>query len=306
MILEDYGWDSWFDEQYKSLNLNLKTGRVVGNSEFYKVVCEDGVIEAEISQRLFYATASDSELPVPGDWVLIISDDSDSGYSIYDLLPRRSFLALPDSENPEEEVPVVANVDYILAAVPAGTDIDASVVEKLTDTSREWGAEPLFISYGKTSACEEMDRLRKAAGDAGIIFIDSIDKNGLDELIKELTPRKTYAVTGVISDDVSAIITYLTDGEIFSGDDSNEPGKNVLRLLPSSAILFGIPLAGGSGFFSDDYDGEDYGDIIEIAGLCRFNDCRHINEPGCAVLKAVDNGEIDYDYYRAFLKALDN
>jgi len=310
MILEDYGWDSWFDDQYKSLNMHLKTGRVVGNTEKYRVVCEEGIIDAGISHRLLYSTASDSELPVPGDWVLIISDESDSGYSIYDLLPRRSFLALYDDENPEEFIPAAANVDYVLAAIPAGTGLDPSIVENLTSICRDWGAEPIFICYGKSSGKKEQENFKKAAGDAGIIFIDSIDKDGLQKLNTAMAPRKTYAVTGVNTDDVSAIISYLTDGEIFENSTvkSNAPDYNmeqgVLHLLPSSAILLGIPIPGDTGFFAGDYDGNEFGDLAEIANLCRFNDCRHINEPGCAVLEAVDNGEIDYDYYKEFMKEL--
>ncbi len=318
MKLEDYGWDSWFDDQYKSLNMHLKTGRVVGNSEIYKVVCEDGVIDAGISDRLFYSTSSDSELPVPGDWVLIISDESSSGYSIYDLLPRRSFLTLPDEENPHEQVPAAANVDFILAAIPAGDGIDPSMVEILTDISRDWGAEPLFICYGKPKNKSEQESFKKAAGDTGIIFIDSIDNSGLAKLTELLSPRKTYAVTGVNAGDVSTIISHLTDGEVFVNgvrDDNaaaNDIGKGVLHILPSSALLLSVPIqvdavilnGNNSGENSTNSEDDEFGDIIELAGLCRFSDCRHVNEPGCAILEAIDNGELDYDYYKAFMKAL--
>ncbi|PKL16881.1 MAG: hypothetical protein CVV49_13885 [Spirochaetae bacterium HGW-Spirochaetae-5] len=308
MILEDYGWDSWFDDQYKSLNMHLTIGRVVGNSEIYKIVCEDGVIDARISERLFYSTSSDSELPVPGDWVLVISDDSDSGYSIYDLLPRRSFLTLPDGDDPEELIPAAANVDYILAALPASEDIAVSIVENLAEVSREWGAEPVFLCYGDTSGKNVKDNFAEAAGDAPVIFIDSIDKSALSKLNEALTPRKTYAVTGVNPHDVSAIISYLTDGEV-SADSADEVGSGmeVLHLLPSSAILYSAPLPGDSRILNGNHDSEeseDFGDIIAIADQCRFNDCRHQNEPGCAILEAIDNGELDYDYYRAYLKAL--
>jgi len=316
MKLEDYGWDSWFDDQYKSLNMHLKAGRVVGNSEIYRIACEDGIIDARVSDRLFYSTASDSELPVPGDWVLIISDDSDSGYSIYDLLPRRSFLVLPDRENTDDQIPAAANVDFILAAVPAGNDLDPSIVEKLTDTSREWGAEPLFICYGNGAGTGGKEKFEKAAGDAGIIFIDSIDSSGLGKLNEALAPRKTYAVTGVNVEDVSAIISFLTDGEVFYNsrpdekDLNNEVDKGVLHVLPSSAILLNVPLpvdvefSGGNNDADEYTEGDDFADILETADLCRFKDCRHINEPGCAVLDALDNGELDFDYYKSFMKAL--
>lgn len=313
MILEDYGWDSWFDDQYKSLNVHLKAGRVVGNSEIYRIVCDEGLIDARISDRLFYSTTSDSELPVPGDWVLVISDDSDSGYSIYDLLPRRSFLAVPDDENPEEEIPAAANVDYILVAIPSGDNLDPRTVENLTDISRDWGAEPLFICYGEITGKDEMESLKNAAGNAEIIFIDSIDSSGLVKLVQALSPRKTYAVTGVVVEDVSAIISYLTDGEVFnnmnrsSGGHENGMDDGVLRLLPSSAILLGIPLPVDPGLFdggSETSEAGDFEDIIEIGQLCRFNDCRHINEPGCAILEALDNGELDYYHYKAFMKEL--
>jgi len=313
MILEDYGWDSWFDDQYKSLNMHLKAGRVVGSSEIYKVVCEDGLIDAGISHRLFYSTASDSELPVPGDWVLIISDDSDSGYSIYDLLPRRSFLALPDNENQEEKIPAAANVDYILAAVPSGSDLDPVTVKKLTNISRDWGAEPLFICYGGTEGQEEIESLKKASGNAGMIFIDSVDSSSLAGLNQALTPRKTYAVTGVDAEVVSAIIRSLTDGEIFNNTTTdadvyhNNGDEGVLHVLPSSAILLDIPIPVDHEFSDntdDTADSGDFDDIIEIAMLCRFKDCRHVNEPGCAILETLDNGDLDYDHYKAFMKEL--
>ncbi len=313
MKLEDYGWDSWFDDQYKSLNMHLKTGRVVANSESYKVVCEDGFIDAGVSDRLFYSTSSDSELPVPGDWVLIISDESSSGYSIYDLLPRRSFLLLPDEDNPEEQIPAAANVDYILAAIPAGDGIDPAIVENLTEISRDWGAEPLFICYGKPAGKSETESFKKSAGDKGIIFIDSIDNTGLLKLYESLAPRKTYAVTGVNVNDVSAIISYLTDGEIFYDKfNSDDISKGVLHILPSAAILLGVPLPVDSVVLngnnnsenSGSDEGDEFRDIIEMAGLCRFSNCRHLNEPGCAILDAMDNGEIDYDYYKSFMKVL--
>jgi len=306
MILEDYGWDSWLDDQYKSLNMHLKAGRVVGNSEIYKIICEDGLIDARISDRLFYSTSSDSELPVPGDWVLIISDESDSGYSIYDLLPRRSFLTLPDDENPEEQIPAAANVDYILAAIPAGDELDSSIVETLTEVSHEWGAEPLFLCYGNSTGHNVKEIFKETAGESAVIFIDSIDKAGLSKLNGALTPRKTYAVTGVNLEDVSSIISYLTDGEVSDNKSRHNSSNNgILHVLPSSAILLGIPLPGDAGFLNgnnDTEESEDFSDIIEIASQCRFNDCRHVNEPDCAILEALDNGELDYDYYRAFTK----
>jgi len=319
MILEDYGWDSWFDAQYKSLNMHLNVGRVVGNAEIYKVVCEGGVIDAGISHRLFYSTSSDSELPVSGDWVLIISDESESGYSIYDLLPRRSFLVLADQDNPDQQIPAAANVDYILAAIPSGDSSYLSFVENLSDISHDWGAEPLFLFYGKAGNGEKAD-VEKTAGGAGVIFVDSLDDAGLSGLKELLSPRKTYAVTGVNDRDVLVIINYLIDGKIFDDgeynrntaddDTDNDLSKCDLHLLTNSAMLLSTPLPGGIGFYTgiDDHngnnEGDDFGDIIGIAGLCRFNDCRHINEPGCAVLEALDGGDLDYDHYKKFLKVL--
>ena len=113
MKLEEFGWDSWFEEQYNKLNVNLKPGRVVLQSETLMVLCEDGIVEAEISDRLNYSVVDNDDLPVIGDWVFLIPGGDGVRAQIYDVLPRKTVFISRDPGDQLDDVLLGANIDYI-------------------------------------------------------------------------------------------------------------------------------------------------------------------------------------------------
>jgi ribosome biogenesis GTPase len=299
MKLEEFGWDSWFEEQYNKLNVNLKPGRVVLQSETLMVLCEDGIVEAEISDRLNYSVVDNDDLPVIGDWVLLIPGGDGVRAQIYDVLPRKTVFLSKDLDDQWKDVFLGANIDYICIVVSLSEMPDFPVIKMLSDSVIKSGAVPLFL-FSKADLSDGNDKrniIGKEFSGINIFFMSTATGEGLEEFKKSLECGKTYSFTGFIGAGKSSIISAV------AGENS-ENGMDLFRAENGSIIvdtdeISGVSVPGNENFQLDNFD-----DFIELAVNCRYNDCRHNNEPGCAVLNAVENGEVDFSRYKSFIQML--
>lgn len=298
MKLEDFGWDKWFDEQYGKLNMHLKPGRVVLQSEPVMVICEEGLIEAEISDRLNYSIVSHDELPVIGDWVFLIPGDEGVRAQIYDVIPRKSVFLSKDPEDEWSEILLGANIDYICIVVSMSEIPDFGIIHQIARGIIENGAAPLLL-FSKTDLSDDDNTrvvLENEFHDYKIFFLSSATGEGVEDFKKSMEYGKTYSFTGFIGAGKSSII------EVVAGGNSGA-GMDLFRSESGAIIVDTDEISGVSVSTNDSYK-DNFDDFIELSENCRYSDCRHSNEPGCAVLDAVENGDVDFSRYKSFLQML--
>jgi ribosome biogenesis GTPase len=299
MKLEEFGWDSWFEEQYNKLNVNLKPGRVVLQSETLMVLCEDGIVEAVISDRLNYSVVDNDELPVIGDWVFLIPGGDGVRAQIYDVLPRKTVFISKDPDDEWNDVLLGANIDYICIVASLSEMPDFSVIKMLADSVVKGGAVPLLL-FNKTDLSDGNEKrsiIGKEFSGINVFFMSTATGEGVEEFKKSLECGKTYSFTGFIGAGKSSIISAI------AGENS-ENGMDLFRAENGSIIVDTDEISGVSVFSNENFQLDNFDDFMELAKNCRYSDCRHNNEPGCAVLNAVENGDVDLSRYKSFIQML--
>jgi len=313
--LHRYGWDDEWDEIYRSMVINMPAGRVIGQyGRFLKCATEQGEVIAEVSGRLSYVSDHASDLPVAGDWVHLMMQEQGENALIYGLLPRKSWIARRRTESHHEEQVIAANVDVLCIVSALDESLNLNLIERYMLLAAEGRAEVLLL-FNKKDLCENFDgtvtRIEARFPEAPICSLSCMEGTGIPELQHTLKRHKTYAFVGSSGVGKSTIINALLNeerqktGEVRSTD---RKGRHVtssreLFLAKNGAILLDTP-----GLRELALTGEEavlhelHSAISEAAQGCRFNDCTHTVEHGCAVRRGVEEGHILEEQYENYLK----
>ena len=309
------GWDKAFAAAFAALNdAALVPARVgIEHNHIYRVVTADGERMAQAAGRLRHEAAGQDQLPAVGDWVAIALNTTDDTATIRFVLPRRSSFARKAAGDPTTRQVVAANIDVVL--VVAGLDRDFSprrIVRYLVAVA-ESGARPAVV-LNKRDVCGDLDaaiaQVRDAAPDVPVHATCGKTGEGVDQLEPYLDPGRTVALLGSSGAGKSTLINRLLGEE----RQRTQPVRGVDQRGRHTTIHRELILSPGGGIIIDTpglrelqiWDSaralEDaFADIDELAADCRFRDCEHHTEPGCAVRDAVDAGRLDperLDQYR--------
>ena len=296
------GWDDEWENRLVSAAPAGEPGRIVrverGESD---IVTEQGMVRAQSdSQR------SQSEMaPVTGDWVTVITDDG--VVTIESILERRSLLARRDPGEKGEEQPLSANVDVVFLVHGFDRPFRAGKLERFLVLAWNSGALPaVLLTKGDLADGSEIDELIGIVGAVApgveVVVTSVVDGSGLDRLGEIVAPGVTAALLGESGSGKSSLVNVLLDdeaqatGAVRSGDAKGRHTTITrdLLVLPNGGMLIDTPGIRAVGL----WDAEDallqvFGDIAEAAESCRFSDCAHDAEPGCAVRAGVEAGTID-------------
>ncbi|MFE3441877.1 ribosome small subunit-dependent GTPase A [Nocardia sp. NPDC059180] len=249
---------------------------------------------------------SDSEVSglCTGDWVLI-----DAAMNVRRMLPRRSAIVRSTASRDSRGQVLAANVDTVLVCTAADGDVDLGRIERMLTLAWESDAQPVVV-LTKADAAEHLrlDEVRAVAPGATVVAVSATAEYGLDVLTALLDG--TVALIGPSGAGKSTLANALLGAEVFATNDVravDKKGKHTtvhreLRPLPGGGTLIDTPGLRGVGIW-DATDGIErtFSDIESLAADCRFSDCAHDAEPGCAVRAAIDNGELTdrrFDNYR--------
>ena len=316
MTLARFGWDHDHEALFENhAREGLLPGRVLNAArEAYRLATPLGELAAELSGRLRFSADSAADLPAVGDWVAARAYPGD-GLAVVDaVLPRRSALVRRAAGRRDEAQLLAANVDLLLVAAPLGGDLRARRVERYLALAREAGVPAAVVLTKADLEARPADAVagaREVAGDAAVLAVSARTGEGLADLDALLLPRRTAALLGPSGAGKSTLVNALLGEarqatlEVREGDlrGRHATTHRELFALPSGALLVDTPglrelaLWDGANGIAATYD--------EVAGLapsCRFRDCRHEGEPGCAVRLAADSGEIDAARLEAFAK----
>jgi ribosome biogenesis GTPase len=277
--------------------------------KFWRVAGDFGECWAEASGKLRLAAEEGADWPAVGDWVAVELHGADATAVIQEVLPRRSkFVRKSPGKKMEEQV-IAANVDTALLVSALDGDFNPGRVERYLAQCWESGARPVIV-LNKADACEdargkaaEMERV--ATGVAvcvAVCVVSARTGQGFGELEEFLRPGQTLVLLGSSGVGKSTIANRLLGEavqEVRPVRESDSRGRHTtttreLFALPGGALLVDTPgLREMQLWDAEDGVAQVFVDVDALAGQCRFDDCRHEAEPGCAVLAALEAGTLE-------------
>jgi ribosome biogenesis GTPase len=284
----------------------LVLARVISvNRTLYRVVAEAGEFSASVTGRLTNIAMGPEDYPTVGDWVLLRlpANAADAG-SIERLLPRRSVFARKAAGRTSATQLVAANIDTVFICMALDGDFNERRVERYLAVANASGAQPVVVltkaDLSADVASQEAIIAAIAGPEVAVLTVDATSAAGILPLIALIEAGRTYAFIGSSGVGKSTLINHLlgrdelATGAIRASDAHGRhttTGRELL-LLPSGGIVIDTPGMRELGIVDAAID-ETFADITELAQSCRFNDCTHGSEPGCAVQVAIAAGTLD-------------
>jgi len=309
--LETLGWDSaWRDIFGPLAERGLEPARVaVPHRGAYDVLRESGEVRARLTNRRRKESDS-ADLPVVGDWVAL-----DTGGAIELVLPRRTSFSRRASQAsefaPARAQVVAANIDVVFVMFPLGGEIDSLLLERYVTLALESGARPVVLFTKadlEPDPAAEVADLADVGGGIPMHVVSARSGLGLDGVRTHLEPGVTGALLGPSGAGKSTLVNKFVGDERLETGEVRPDGagrhtttRRELVVLPGGGLLIDNPgmrevhlWLAGEGL------SEAFADVEELAAGCRFADCRHESEPGCAVREAVDEGRLPAERWERF------
>jgi ribosome biogenesis GTPase len=315
IALQRLGWSPELEEAFlPHAERGLVPGRVaVQHRGAYGVYTGAGEVAAELAGRLRHDAGSAGDLPAAGDWVALEQPDGARRSRIRAVLPRRTKLSRKVAWLETGEQILAANVDVVLVLTALNGDLNLRRLERYLTTVWESGAIPGIV-LTKADLADDVEGAVLAAESVGIgvpvHVVSSVTGIGVDDVLAYAAGDRTIAFLGSSGVGKSTLLNRLVGEELLAVQEVQADGRG--RHTTTRREL--VPLPGG-GLVLDTpgmrelqlWDAEGgieaaFEDVEHLAEECRFADCAHETEPGCAVLRAVDDGRLELDRLRSWRK----
>ncbi len=317
MELAALGFDGWFERQAADvLQPEHRVARVTAvDRDAFLVRNADAEIRAELAGKFRFAIQSAVDLPCVGDWVCAQWPSSSGPAIIHGVLPRKTFLRRKSPGKSVDFQMIAANIDVAFIVQGCQYDFNVPRLDRYLVTAHDGHIEPRIV-LSKTDLVPHdelarlIGRIRSSGISTPILPLSNATGSGLDEFRAALAPGKTYCLLGSSGVGKTTLINRVVGKESFetkavsgTGEGVHTTARRQLLVLDGGAMLIDTPGMRELGLLGTG-DGMDatFQDIADYATRCRFPDCTHTQEPGCAVLLALENGELSDDRYRSYLK----
>lgn len=282
-----------------------------------KYVVSDGTTEydAEVTGNLRFSAASRSDFPAVGDWVSMTVYDSGQAF-IHRILPRKSLLARQAVGKPGEIQIIATNIDVAFIVQAINNNFNINRLERYLAICYSTGIDPVLVLskidlVTEKEISDALNELESRERKVKYILLSNITQDGIDRILGFIPKGKTCCVMGSSGVGKSTLINNLMQREIMKTgaiSHSTNKGRHVtehreLFILENGGIIIDTPGMKEIGITDmDEGVRTTFREIFDLAQSCRFADCNHINETGCAVVEAVENGTLDSHSYENYLK----
>jgi ribosome biogenesis GTPase len=313
--LIELGWSDWFEQRAECSPTDTLARVAAVDRGQLLLMDPTRSFRAKLAGGFQHRHRLAHELPCVGDWVCLEKPSDDDAGVIHTLLERRTSLRRKSAGNVIGHQMIAANMDYVVIVQSCHFDFDLKRLERYLVMAQEGGAEP-YILLTKTDLVEpavlaaQVAEIRAAGIAAPVVALSNVTREGVDDLKRLLAAGKTYCFVGSSGVGKSTLINLLLGSEQQETMDVSETGegrhttvRRELIRLEGGALVIDNPGMREFGVFSAEGDiANSYPDIEALASGCRFSDCGHTGEPGCAVLEAVRSGEISQAHFENYLK----
>jgi ribosome biogenesis GTPase / thiamine phosphate phosphatase len=317
MRLPELGWDETFAHHFAEhlARPDLQPARVaIEFNHNYRVYVDDGELDATAAGRLKHRAQNRAALPAVGDWVAVRKRPDEDRGAIVAVLPRRSWFSRKMAGQVTNEQVVAANVDVIFIVMGLDADFSLRRLERYLLLARQSGAAPVIIltkpdlAHDVTAQAAQVGGL---AGDLPVHVVSPKHNEGIGQVAGYLTTGRTGALLGSSGVGKSTIINRLVGEDVQKTREvreSDSRGRHTtthreLVKLPSGGLIIDTPGMRELQLWDVNEAVRQTFDDIEALGLfCHFTDCRHKDEPRCAVKAAVEEGRLAADRLESYLK----
>lgn len=311
--LKKYGLTDFY-EQEAALYNGLFLARIAEqHRDLYKVIGEQGELNASVSGKLAYSAGNQLNYPAVGDWVMIDRIDGAAGNAIiHHVLRRKSMLARQAAGTAKAEQAIAANIDTIFICMSLNADFNLRRIERYLTIAWDSMAIPVII-LTKADLCEnlqqKMNELFSVSMGVDVVACSSENGYGYQEINAHIRQGKTIAFVGSSGVGKSTIINHLMGRDVLATKEIREDddkGRHTttyrqLLLLPNGGIVIDTPGMRELQIFTGNLS-KSFEDIEEIAAGCKYSDCSHGTEPGCMVRKAIEDGLLSEERFKSYQK----
>ncbi len=309
------GWDAWFDERAHCAAGAAPARVAAVDRDQWLLVNAAGVFRARLAGAYAHHHPQAEALPCVGDWVCVGHRPGDDFGIVHAVLERRTTLKRKAVGHGIDAQMIAANVDVVVIVQSCHFDFNLKRLERYLVMVREGGAEPmLLLTKTDLVAPEVLAQQQAQIRAAGIAWpihaLSNLAQTGVDEFQRVLQPGRSYCFVGSSGVGKSTLINHLigraaqeTGVVSGTGEGRHTTVRRELIRLAGGALVIDNPGMREFGLVDADQGlAGGFADIDALAAQCRYRDCTHINEGGCAVLAALAAGTLDHAHYENFLK----
>ena len=313
--MQQYGYSDRF-AALAAMHPELEPGRILSQEKgFFRLVTRQGEKLAEISGRFRHQAAVASDYPAVGDFVMADWNEAGGNAVIHHVLARRSCFTRKAAGVSREEQVVAANIDTVFLCMSLNNDYSLRRLERYLSIAWDSGASPVIV-LTKADLCADLparlEEIGAVAVGVDVLVTSALAEEGVSQLLPFLRPGRTVAFIGSSGVGKSTLINRLLgeerqDTQGLRNDDKGRhtTTRRELLLLPCGAMVIDTPGMREMGMWDNAAGVEHtFAEIEELAGHCRFSDCTHQSEPGCAIQRALRQGDISPERWQAYQKLL--
>jgi ribosome biogenesis GTPase / thiamine phosphate phosphatase len=316
--LESLGYSSWFEDRVDAeKRASHDVARVITvHKDSYVITKGSAEVFAELSGHLSYTANSESDLPTTGDWVYADFYDDDSHAIIHGVFRRKTLLKRKAAGKLVDFQLIAANIDVAFIIQSLNDNFNLRRLERYLAMVNESGIEPIIL----LSKCDLLPRdevekymksVQEIAPHITVMEFSNLNRENIDSIIGLLKSGSTYCLLGSSGVGKTTLLNCITGNnkyetqpvsKIQSKGRHTTTSRQLVR-LEGGAMIIDTPGMRELGSMSvDEGLDETFSEILDIAQGCKFSNCSHSNEKGCAILAAINNGELSEQRYKNYLK----